>query len=170
MTTDSNEPVPQPAIGSPALMTALGSGRAPAHPVRILIVEDNPADVRLVREVLRDSRIPNTIECVADGVEALAYLERSGKYSASPRPHLIIMDLNMPKVDGRQVLRRIKADVNLRRIPVVVMTSSQLEDDIVQAYDQHANCYIRKPMDFQRFREVVTALENFWFSTVELPP
>jgi two-component system, chemotaxis family, response regulator Rcp1 len=140
------------------------------HPVQILIIEDNPADARLVREVMRDSKIINEISWVPDGVEALAFLRKQGKYVNSPRPNLIFLDLNMPRKDGRDVLREVKADPGFRSIPVVVMTSSQAEEDIARAYDQHANCYVRKPIDFQQFHEVVKSLETFWFSTVELPP
>jgi len=140
-----------------------------ARPVQILIVEDNPADARLVREVMRDSKILNEIHWVPDGVEALAFLHRQGKYAGAPRPSLMFLDLNMPRKDGREVLREVKADPELRRIPVVVMTSSQTEEDIARAYDQHANCYVRKPIDFDQFHQVIKTLENFWFSTVELP-
>jgi two-component system, chemotaxis family, response regulator Rcp1 len=140
-----------------------------AHPVQILIVEDNAADARLVREVMRDSKILNEISWVADGVEALAFIRHEGKYAAAPRPNLIFLDLNMPRKDGREVLREIKADPDLRRIPVVVMTSSQAEEDVARAYDMHANCYVRKPIDFDQFHSVVKTIENFWFDTVELP-
>jgi two-component system, chemotaxis family, response regulator Rcp1 len=141
-----------------------------ARPVQILIVEDNPADARLVREVMRDSKVLNEIHWVPDGVEALAFLRRQGKYPNAPRPNLIFLDLNMPRKDGREVLREIKDDDSLRRIPIVVMTSSQAEEDVARAYDQHANCYVRKPIDFEQFHSVVKTLENFWFATVELPP
>jgi two-component system, chemotaxis family, response regulator Rcp1 len=140
-----------------------------ASPVQILIVEDNPADARLVREVMRDSKVLNEIHWVADGVEALAFLHREGKYSTAPRPNLIFLDLNMPRKDGREVLQSVKADPSLRQIPIVVMTSSQAEEDVARAYDQHANCYVRKPIDFDQFHQVVKNLENFWFATVELP-
>jgi two-component system, chemotaxis family, response regulator Rcp1 len=143
--------------------------RTSPQAVQILIVEDNPADARLVREVMRDSKIMNEIHWVPDGVEALAFLRKQGKYTTVPRPSLIFLDLNMPRKDGREVLREIKADPVFRSIPVVVMTSSQAEEDIARAYDQHANCYVRKPIDFQQFHEVVKALESFWFATVELP-
>jgi two-component system, chemotaxis family, response regulator Rcp1 len=139
------------------------------RPVQILIVEDNPADARLVREVMRDSKVINEIQWVADGVEAIAFLRRQGKYANAPRPNLIFLDLNMPRKDGREVLKEVKADADLRRIPVVVMTSSQAEEDIARAYDHHANCYVRKPLDFNQFHEVVKSLESFWFATVELP-
>ncbi|MGA8543140.1 MAG: response regulator [Thermoplasmata archaeon] len=140
-----------------------------SRPVQILIVEDNPADARLVREVMRDSKVLNEIQWVPDGVEALAYLRRQGKYANAPRPNLIFLDLNMPRKDGREVLREVKADTDLRRIPIVVMTSSQAEEDIARAYDHHANCYVRKPIDFAQFHEVVKSIETFWFATVELP-
>jgi CheY-like chemotaxis protein len=141
----------------------------PVQPVRILIAEDNPADVRLIQEVMRDSKILNEIHAVPDGVEALAFLRREGRYSEVPRPHLIFLDLNMPKKDGREVLAEIKADPNFRRIPVVVMTSSQAEEDIGKAYDLHANCYVRKPVDFEQFHRIVKQIESFWFAAVELP-
>ena len=142
---------------------------ASPRPVQILIVEDNPADARLVREVMRDSKVLNEIHWVPDGVEALDFLYRRGKHAGAPRPNLIFLDLNMPRKDGRAVLAEVKADEVLRRIPVVVMTSSQAEEDVARAYDAHANCYIRKPIDFQQFHQVVKTLENFWFATVELP-
>ncbi len=142
---------------------------AAPRPVQILIVEDNPADARLVREVMRDSKILNEIRWVPDGVEAMASLRKQGKYTDAPRPNLIFLDLNMPRKDGREVLAEVKADPDLRRIPIVVMTSSQAEEDIARAYDHHANCYVRKPIDFEQFHSVVKTLENFWFSTVEIP-
>ncbi len=118
---------------------------------------------------MRDSKVLNEIQWVPDGVEALAYLRRQGKYANAPRPNLIFLDLNMPRKDGREVLREVKADTDLRRIPIVVMTSSQAEEDIARAYDHHANCYVRKPIDFAQFHEVVKSIETFWFATVELP-
>ena len=142
---------------------------ASTNPIQILMVEDNPADARLVREVMRDSKMLNEIHWVADGVEAMAFLRRQGKYANAPRPNIVFLDLNMPRKDGREVLHEVKTDADLRRIPVVIMTSSQAEEDIARAYDQHANCYVRKPLDFQQFHRVVQTLENFWFATVELP-
>ena len=118
---------------------------------------------------MRDSKILNEISWVPDGVEALAFLRKQGKYATAPRPSLIFLDLNMPRKDGRDVLREVKADPVFRSIPVVVMTSSQAEEDIARAYDQHANCYVRKPIDFAQFHDVVKTLESFWFATVELP-
>ncbi len=138
-------------------------------PVHILLAEDNPADVRLIREVMRDSKILNELHVVPDGVEAMAFLRHEGKYDGKPRPNLIFLDLNMPRKDGREVLRELKSDPDLRRIPVVVMTSSQAEEDIVRAYNEHANCYVRKPVDFSQFHQVVKQIENFWFAAVVLP-
>jgi chemotaxis family two-component system response regulator Rcp1 len=140
-----------------------------ARTVHILLAEDNPADARLVREVLKESRLRNELHVVPDGVEAMAYLRREGPYRDEPRPSLVFLDLNMPKKDGRQVLREAKTDADLRRIPIVVMTSSKAEDDIVRAYNDHANCYVRKPVDFREFHDVVKQLEDFWFAAVEIP-
>ncbi len=148
-------------------MTAPGPDRS--RPVQILLAEDNPADARLVREVMRESKILNEIHWAPDGVEAMAFLRRQGKHAGAPRPSLILLDLNMPKKDGREVLHEVKSDPLLRRIPVVIMTSSQAEEDIARAYDEHANCYVRKPIDFAQFHEVVKTIEGFWFTAVELP-
>ncbi|HTT15502.1 MAG TPA: response regulator [Thermoplasmata archaeon] len=138
--------------------------------VQILMAEDNAADARLVREVMAESKILNDLHVVPDGVEAMAFLRREGKYANAPRPSLIFLDLNMPRKDGREVLAEIKSDPDLKRIPVVVMTSSKAEEDIARAYDEHANCYVRKPIDFDQFHTVVKAISQFWFSAVELPP
>lgn len=138
--------------------------------VEILLVEDNPGDVRLTQEALRDNKIRNNLSVVGDGVEALAYLNREGKYTDSPRPDLILLDLNLPKKDGREVLAEIKADEHLKRIPVVVLTTSKAEEDIVRAYDLRANCYITKPVDFDQFIRVVKSIEDFWLTMVKLPP
>jgi two-component system, chemotaxis family, response regulator Rcp1 len=146
----------------------------PAHgsatAVQILMAEDNPADARLVREVMNESKILNDLHVVPDGVEAMAFLRRTGKYADAPRPSLIFLDLNMPRKDGREVLKEIKSDPELKRIPVVVMTSSKAEEDIARAYDEHANCYVRKPIDFDQFHIVVKTIASFWFAAVELPP
>jgi chemotaxis family two-component system response regulator Rcp1 len=147
-------------------MRAAGSSR----PVVVLLAEDNPGDVRLVREVLRDSKIPNEVHTVNDGVETLQFLRREGQFPTAPRAELILLDLNMPRKDGREVLAEAKRDPNLRRIPIVVMTSSPTEEDLVRAYDSHANCYIRKPVDYDQFQTVVQRIENFWFNLVALPP
>jgi two-component system, chemotaxis family, response regulator Rcp1 len=144
--------------------------RRETPPVQILLVEDSPADVRLIREAMRESTIVHEFHVAPDGIEAMAYLWRTGPYQGAPRPQMIILDLNMPRRDGRQVLSDIKADPNLRRIPVVVMSSSGSDEDIVRAYDAHANCYIRKPIDFSQFRDVVRQIEGFWLSAARLPP
>lgn len=141
-----------------------------AHPIEILLVEDNPADVRLAQEVLRESKLINRLRAVTDGEQAMAFLRRQGDYAEAVRPDLILLDLNLPGKDGRQVLAEIKADRDLRRIPVVIVTSSQAEEDILKSYDLHANCYVTKPVDLDRFVQVVKSIENFWVSIVKLPP
>ncbi len=137
--------------------------------VEILLVEDNPGDVRLTQEALKDNKVHNHLHIAEDGVEALAFLRREGKYSGSPRPDLILLDLNLPRKDGREVLAEIKADAQLRRIPVVVLTTSKAEEDILRAYDLSANCYITKPVDFEQFIRVVKSIEDFWLAMVKLP-
>jgi chemotaxis family two-component system response regulator Rcp1 len=139
------------------------------QPVDILLVEDNPGDVRLTREALKESSMLNTLHVVPDGVEALAFLHREGEYADAPRPDLIFLDLNMPRKDGREVLAEIKADQDLARIPVVILTTSQAEEDVIRSYDLHANCYITKPVDLEQFIKVVTMIEGFWLSMVKLP-
>jgi chemotaxis family two-component system response regulator Rcp1 len=146
------------------------SGRPATQPIEVLLVEDNPGDVRLTREALRDGKVHNNLSVVPDGVEALAFLRRQGKYADAPRPDLILLDLNLPKKDGREVLQDIKGDPALQRIPVVVLTSSEAERDIAQAYALHANCYITKPVDLDQFITVVKSIEDFWFTIVKLPP
>lgn len=141
-----------------------------SRPVEILLVEDNPGDVRLTREALKEGKIRNNLNVVGDGVEALRYLRREGPYAESTRPDLILLDLNLPRMDGREVLEAVKADPSLRLIPVVVLTSSAAEQDIVRAYDLHANCYVSKPVDLDQFIHVVKSIEDFWFSIVKLPP
>jgi two-component system, chemotaxis family, response regulator Rcp1 len=138
--------------------------------IEILLVEDNPGDVRLAREVLRDARVHNRISTVKDGVEALAFLRHTGTYAGAPRPDLILLDLNLPRKDGREVLADIKADQDLRRIPVIVLTTSQDERDVLGAYESYANCYIVKPVDLEQFIAVVESIEQFWFQIVHLPP
>jgi two-component system, chemotaxis family, response regulator Rcp1 len=137
--------------------------------VEILIVEDNPGDVRLTQEALKEAKVGNRMNVVGDGEEALLYLRRSGKYNNAPRPHLILLDLNLPKKDGREVLAEIKADPQLRSIPVIVLTTSNAEIDILRAYDLHANCYITKPVDLDHFLQVVRQVESFWLTIVMLP-
>lgn len=140
------------------------------RPVDILLVEDNPADIRLTREALKENKIVNTLAVALDGVEAMKYLHKQGKYSKVTKPDLILLDLNLPKKDGREVLAELKQDNNLKRIPVVILTSSQAEEDILKSYNLHANCYITKPVDFDQFLKVVNAIEDFWFTIVKLPP
>jgi chemotaxis family two-component system response regulator Rcp1 len=147
-------------------MTNERSGR----PVEILLVEDNPGDVRLTKEALKDAKVLNKLYVAKDGVEAMAFLRRQGKYRDAIRPGLILLDLNLPKKDGREVLKEIKDDPDLKRIPVVILTVSKAEEDIIKTYSLHANCYIAKPVDLHSFIEVVKAIEDFWFTVVELPP
>jgi CheY-like chemotaxis protein len=139
------------------------------RPVEILLVEDNPGDVRLTKEALKEAKVLNRLTVVQDGIEALALLRRQGQYANAPRPHLILLDLNLPKKDGREVLAEIKADDNLRRIPVVILTTSQAEQDVFKSYHLHANCYITKPVDLQQFITVVKSIEEFWLGIVVLP-
>ena len=137
--------------------------------VEILLVEDNAGDVRLTIEALKDAKVLNKLSVAQDGVEALAYLHKEGKYEAAPRPDLILLDLNLPKKDGREVLAEIKNDENLKRIPVVVLTTSQAEQDIIRTYNLHANCFITKPVDLDQFLTVVKSIEDFWLTLVKLP-
>ncbi len=137
--------------------------------IEILLVEDNPGDVRLTEEALKDGKILNSLNVVADGVEAMAFLRREGKYSDAPRPELILLDLNLPKKDGREVLAEIKKDQELKRIPVVILTSSAAEQDIVKTYNLHANCYVTKPVDLDQFIHVVKSIEQFWLTVVQRP-
>ena len=137
--------------------------------VEILLVEDNPGDVGLAREAMRDGKIRNNLNVVGDGEAAMAFLRQEGKYADAPRPDLILLDLNLPKKDGREVLAELKADPNLRPIPVVVLSMSEAEDDILHAYDLCANCYITKPINLDQFIHVVQSVEEFWFSIVQLP-
>ncbi|MCC2669600.1 MAG: Two-component system response regulator [Armatimonadetes bacterium] len=139
------------------------------EPINILLVEDNPGDVRLTIEALREGKVHNHLSIARDGVEALAYLRRQGAFGDAPRPDVILLDLNLPKKDGREVLAEIKADEHLRRIPVVVLTTSKAEEDILRSYALHANCYVTKPVDLEQFITVVRSIEDFWFSIVRLP-
>ncbi len=139
------------------------------RPVEILLVEDSPTDAMFAREALEFSKVCNNLHAVTDGVEAMAFLRREGKYATVPRPDLILLDLNLPKMDGREVLSKIKEDERLKVIPVVVLTSSKDEADVLKAYGLHANCYIVKPVDFEKFAEVVKTIESFWFAVVTLP-
>lgn len=137
--------------------------------IEILLVEDNPGDVRLTEEALKEGKVVNRLNVVPDGVEALAYLRKEGEYASAETPDLILLDLNLPKKDGREVLAEVKEDPELRMIPVVVLTTSRDEQDILKSYDLHANCYITKPVDFEQFISVVRAIEDFWLSVVKLP-
>jgi CheY-like chemotaxis protein len=138
--------------------------------IEILLVEDNPGDVRLTREALKEGRVLNNLHVASDGVVALEYLRREGKYASAPIPDLVLLDLNLPRMDGREVLAVIKNDPALRRIPVVILTTSRAEEDILNTYDLHANCYITKPVDLDQFMTVVKSIEDFWFNIVKLPP
>jgi CheY-like chemotaxis protein len=138
--------------------------------IEILLVEDNPGDVRLTQEALKENKIRNNLHVAKDGVEAMQFLRKINGHKDAPRPDLILLDLNLPKKDGREVLTEIKTDEKLRSIPVVILTTSEAEDDVAKAYQHYANCYIRKPIDLNRFIEVVKIIENFWLSIVELPP
>jgi CheY-like chemotaxis protein len=137
--------------------------------VEILLVEDNPGDVRLTQEVLRDGKVRNNMSVVMDGVDAISFLRQTGEYAGAPRPDIILLDLNLPKKDGREVLAEIKADPNLKHIPVVVLTTSSAEQDIFRSYDLHANCYITKPVDLDQFIRVMRSIEDFWLTIVKLP-
>lgn len=145
-------------------------GMAAARVVEILLVEDNEGDVRLTREALKEGRIRNRLSVVPDGEQALAFLRREGVHAEAPRPDLILLDLNLPRLDGREVLASIKNDPVLKSIPVVVLTSSRTEQDLLRAYDLHANCFITKPVEFDQFIEVVRSIEDFWLTIVVLPP
>lgn len=146
------------------------NGNSPdGAPIEILLVEDNPGDVRLTREALKEGKVRNNLSVVDDGAKAIEFLYNRGPYAKAPRPGLILLDLNLPRKDGRQVLAEIKADPSLRRIPVVVLTTSQADEDVVRAYDLHVNCYITKPIDLDQFLKVVQSIEDFWLTIVRLP-
>jgi len=138
-------------------------------PVEILLVEDNPGDVRLAQEAFKESKVRNNIYIAGDGVEAMEFLRKQGIYARAPRPDLILLDLNLPRKDGREVLAEVKQDPNLRRIPVVILTVSKAEEDVLKSYDLHANCYITKPIDLEQFLKVVKSVEDFWLTIVKLP-
>ena len=143
--------------------------RRVGKPIEILMVEDNPGDVRLTMEALRETKMNNNLRVIRDGTEALAFLNREGEYGNASRPDLILLDLNIPGKDGREVLKEIKTDERLSRIPVVILTTSQAEEDILKTYDLHANCYITKPVDLNQFVKVVRSIETFWLTIVRLP-
>ncbi|MCL6465965.1 MAG: response regulator [candidate division WOR-3 bacterium] len=138
-------------------------------PVEILLVEDNPGDVRLTQEALREAKVRNNLHVVSDGEEALKFLYRRDGYSDAPRPDIILLDLNLPKKNGQEVLAEIKADPGLRRIPVVILTTSKADEDILKSYDLHANCYVTKPVDFEQFIRVIQSIQEFWLTVVKLP-
>ncbi len=141
----------------------------PGQPIEILMVEDNPGDARLAEEALRDGKVFNNINVVPDGEQAMHYLRRQDCFTDAKRPDIILLDLNLPRKDGREVLAEIKSDPTLQRIPVVVLTTSESEEDILHTYDLHANCFIIKPVDFEQFIKVVKSIEGFWFTIVKLP-
>jgi CheY-like chemotaxis protein len=138
-------------------------------PVEILLVEDNIGDARLAKEALKESKIKNDLQIVGDGIDAMDFLHRKGKFINAPRPDLILLDLNLPRKDGREVLAEIKNDPDLKRIPVVILTISKAEEDILKTYNLHANCYITKPLDLDQFMKVVKSIEDFWLTIVKLP-
>ncbi|MBG1239795.1 response regulator [Nostoc sp. NZL] len=139
-------------------------------PIEVLLVEDNPGDAQLTRIALEESKISINLNVVEDGVEAMAFLRKQEKYARAAHPDIVLLDLNLPRKDGREVLAEIKGDENLKRIPVVILTTSQAEEDILKAYNLCANCYITKPVDFDQFVKIVQSIENFWFAIVKLPP
>jgi CheY-like chemotaxis protein len=138
-------------------------------PIEILLVEDNPGDARLALESLKESKVRNTLHWVRNGVEAMAFMRRQGRYTNEQRPDLVLLDLNMPKMDGRKVLAEVKSDSDLKRIPIVILTISKAEEDILKAYNLHANCFITKPLDLDQFFKVIRSIEDFWLTIVRLP-
>jgi chemotaxis family two-component system response regulator Rcp1 len=142
----------------------------PGRPIEILLVEDNEGDARLTKEALKENKMHHELNVVRDGEDALKFLKREGQYVSAPRPDLILLDLNLPKKNGREVLSEVKKDLSLRRIPVVILTVSQSEEDIMKSYDLYANCYIAKPVDLNKFMEIVKFIKNFWLNIVKLPP
>jgi CheY-like chemotaxis protein len=139
------------------------------QPIEILLVEDNPGDVELTREALEMAKVASRLHVVDDGADAVDFLFRKGAFADAPRPDIILLDLNLPKKDGRQVLSEIKTEPSLSQIPVVVLTTSQAEEDIIRAYQLHANCYVTKPVDFNQFLHIVSTIEEFWLGVVKLP-
>jgi CheY-like chemotaxis protein len=140
-----------------------------AKSIDVLLVEDDPGDTLMIREAFEDNKVRNRLTCVTDGVQALEFLRREGGHAGAPRPDLILLDLNLPRMDGREVLAEIKADDDLRTIPVVILTTSQAEEDVLRSYELHANAYVTKPVDFERFIEVVRQIDNFFVTVVKLP-
>jgi two-component system, chemotaxis family, response regulator Rcp1 len=150
-------------------MEAMVMEHVSVRPIEILLIEENPGDARLTEEALREGRVSNRLSHVIDGVEAMAFVRREPPFADAPRPDLILLDLNLPRKDGREVLAELKADPRLRLIPVVVLTTSEAEQDILRAYELHGNCYITKPVDLEKFLHIVRAVENFWLAVVKLP-
>jgi chemotaxis family two-component system response regulator Rcp1 len=148
------------------MMESIGTN---ASPIEVLLVEDSPGDVRLTREAFKDAKVHISLHVASDGAEAMAFLGREGSYVNAPRPDLILLDLNLPKKDGREVLEEIKESASLKTIPVVILTTSASEEDILRSYQLHANCYITKPVDLAGFLKVVKSIDNFWLSVVKLP-
>jgi len=146
------------------------NNRKTGKPAEILLVEDNPGDVRLTQEAFKEGRVLNKLHVTRDGVEAMEFLRQKGNYAKVPRPDLILLDLNLPKKDGREVLAEIKTDKDLKRIPVVILTVSQAEEDVLKSYNLNANCYIIKPIDLEQFIRAVKLIEDFWLTIVTLPP
>jgi len=140
------------------------------NPIEVLLIEDSPADVRLTREALKEEKMRINLHVAADGVEAMQFLRRQGKFAQAVQPDLILLDLNLPKKDGREVLKEIKTDESLKKIPVVILTMSKAEEDVLKTYDLHANCYITKPLDLNQFSKVVKSIQEFWMTIVKLPP
>lgn len=138
--------------------------------IEILLVEDSPADVLITREAFEEAKLLNSIHVAEDGVQAMEFLRRQGRYASAPRPDLILLDLNLPRKNGREVLAEIKNDPDLKAIPVIILTTSGADEDILKAYDLHANCYVVKPVGFENFLKAVQSIRNFWFSVVALPP
>lgn len=144
--------------------------RNAGEPIEILLVEDNPGDHRLTKEALREGKVHNNLHWAQDGVDALDFLKRRGRHAGAPRPDIVLLDLNLPKKDGREVLSEIKGDEELRAIPVVILTTSKAEEDVLRSYDLHANCYVTKPVDLDKFIVVVQSIDRFWLTVVTLPP
>ena len=140
------------------------------RPVEILLVEDNPGDERLTREALREGKVYSNLHWVKDGVEAMEFLRRQGRHAGAARPDIVLLDLNLPRKDGREVLQDIKGDAELKRIPVVVLTTSKAEEDVLRSYNLHANCFVTKPVDLEKFIVVVKSIDAFWLTVVTLPP
>lgn len=147
----------------------MSAGREAAPPIEVLLVEDNPGDVRLTREAFRSARMERPLHVAADGVEAMAFLRREGEFARVPRPDLILLDLNLPRMDGREVLARIKEDESLRTIPTVILTTSESESDILKSYELQANCYLAKPVQLEAFESLIQSVNDFWLTKVKLP-